>query len=356
MTTSDAPKTELDQPDQPEVIFCNVCNQSIPEQAFQDGRALRGADGGCPRGSNTPVGARGHSGRLTALVSTSALVILASVVAGVFHLDGKIEGVRDSTSSSLGSLTNRTSDNATAQERLELAIAGLRSADRSPELLRRIDVVTSQLSGLLETLPPRLGSLTTAGEQRTQQIRRNEEFLVQLSASVALLRDDLRSVSAGISELRAAPLRAPAAGPISSGTEGVPDDPVAATGLPPALAHLASRLDDPDSATRYEAADQLLRSGDSRAFELVLPLAKDPDLFVRLVVLDGAAAVRSKASVDALLVALGDPESLVRDRAARGLQDLTGESFNFDPDAPSSQRAAMQRRWQDWWDKERESF
>lgn len=357
MTVSDTTTPEASAM-QTEVVFCNVCDQSIPEQAFLEGQAFRTSDGGChkicafPATAQEPEG----SGRSPALLLGAVVVLLGGMIAGFLHLDGRLTEIDQASTASFGALVKTVEANESGQERLEHAVSAIRLGDQSEDLIARLEGLSKDLGSLRRSLPGRFDTLETSAEQARQQRRSQEQFLSQLSATISVLREDVRGVLGTINELRAQPLEDPAAGPIGTGIGGTPADPVAATGLPPELAHLVSRLDDPDSATRYEAADQLLRSGDERAFALVLPLAKDPDLFVRLVVLDGAATIRSKESVDALIVALGDPESLVRDRAIRGLQDLTGEAYPFDPDASSEQRAAMQQRWQKWWADARESF
>ena len=68
--------------------------------------------------------------------------------------------------------------------------------------------------------------------------------------------------------------------------------------------------------------------------------------------MEGLKDFRRPEVVDVLLVALADPESLVRLTAHASLKAITGQRFDFD-DASQSSRSSSQRRWSEWWDKNR---
>ena len=125
--------------------------------------------------------------------------------------------------------------------------------------------------------------------------------------------------------------------------------------LPGPLAHQVRRLADADAGTRFEAVEELLSSGDPRVLDPVLPLANDADPFVRRLVLEGISEFRDRKVVDTLLVALADPEEIVRFTAHASLKSVTGQNLPFDPDASDSERSAMQRRWKKWWDENRDA-
>src|SRR5690606_24644411 len=125
--------------------------------------------------------------------------------------------------------------------------------------------------------------------------------------------------------------------------------------LPAELKHHVMALADEDPGTRFTAVDKLLRSRDPRVLGALLPMAKDSNLFVRRLTVAGLRDFRSPESIEALLVALADPEALVRLAANAALRELTGQRIEFD-DATASSRAAGQRRWQEWWDKNRATF
>jgi HEAT repeat protein len=150
--------------------------------------------------------------------------------------------------------------------------------------------------------------------------------------------------------------------PVDAAGGDRPADPAAGRvddatpGLPAALNHQVTRLQDADAGNRFEAVDQLVQSKDMAALPYLLPSLKDQDVFVRRLTAEGLGSFRDKTAVDALIVALADPEGIVRHTAHGALRKLTKQSIAFDPDASSSARAQAQRRWKDWWDKNREAF
>lgn len=69
----------------------------------------------------------------------------------------------------------------------------------------------------------------------------------------------------------------------------------------------------------------------------------------------GRAAAVAEASVDGdedaipdLIEALDDSDPVVRSWAIRGLEDLTGETFGYDPFAPQGLRDEAVARWVRW--------
>ena len=85
-------------------------------------------------------------------------------------------------------------------------------------------------------------------------------------------------------------------------------------------------------------------------------MTKDADPFVRRLTVEGLSDFRSAASVEALLTALADEEGIVRHAAYSSLRKLTGQSIAFDPDARKDDRRGAQKRWQDWWRKNKDTF
>ncbi|MHC4079229.1 MAG: HEAT repeat domain-containing protein, partial [Planctomycetota bacterium] len=126
--------------------------------------------------------------------------------------------------------------------------------------------------------------------------------------------------------------------------------------LPANLGHQVARLKDDDAGNRFEAVDQLIRSKNPRVREHLLPMLKDPDLFVRRLTAEGLGDFKHAESVDALIVALADPESIVRHTAYTSLKKLTGQKIAFDPDASASSRNSAQRKWKTWWSKAKADF
>jgi HEAT repeat protein len=127
--------------------------------------------------------------------------------------------------------------------------------------------------------------------------------------------------------------------------------------LPAALAEQVRKLQSHDAAIRFEAVDELVRSKNAAVLPHLLPVANDPDPFVRRVTMDGLAGFRQPEAVDVLLSGLGDGDENVRDTAWRSLREVTGQKFAFDAFNPSKEvRARAQQRWQEWWDKNKATF
>jgi HEAT repeat protein len=156
-----------------------------------------------------------------------------------------------------------------------------------------------------------------------------------------------------LAELRALPRPAE---PVAAAEPAGSTPGTAPAGVPAALQHQIARLQDEDPATRFEAVDELLRSRDMTMLEHLLPMAKDGDTFVRRLTVEGLRDFRAPEVVDALLVALADPEEIVRDTAWRSLKELTGQKLPFEATAARDVRARAQQKWQEWWDKNRGTF
>jgi hypothetical protein len=167
------------------------------------------------------------------------------------------------------------------------------------------------------------------------------------------LQAQLRQQSAALAELKAMP-RAPAE-PTKPMEQPVPDA-TPPPGLPPATAHQVQRLMDPDPAVRFEAVDELLRTKDPRVREHLLPLAKDADLFVRRLVVEGLREFKHGTCVEVLINALADPEEIVRGTAWESLQKLTGQKIPFEANASRENRQRAQARWLEWWNKNKATF
>ena len=66
---------------------------------------------------------------------------------------------------------------------------------------------------------------------------------------------------------------------------------------------------------------------------------------IRILAARNVAKVKDPWAVDTLIVTLGDTNQRVRQAAARGLTDLTGQDFGED-----------QQKWRDWWEDAEETF
>ncbi len=342
-----------------EVHFCNICNSSIPESAVRDGLAVRVA------GKMVPTAACGNAsvevGRPArgALLGVAFLVLMGIAGAAVF-IDWRL-------SQSAAALRGDLEQTAPRLGRLEDRLAGLE--DRLGSVVRggQLTPITEELKSVGDRLAQNAAQLDQrfAAADRSaidmrEQVQRVADAEVQHAARLALLQDDVRALGRDLSELRASPSTAVPTRVVDDGMapgpEPIAPNPVPAESFAPAVQHHLDRLTDADESVRFEAVQELLATGDPLVLSRILPLAKDTDFFVRRLVLEGLADRRSPDHVEVLLTALADPESLVRHSAYQGLKKLTGQSLPFDADANNEQRAAMQKRWRAWWDKNKDGF
>jgi hypothetical protein len=347
-----------------QVLFCDLCNTSVPEAALSDGSALRLKGrllGPCCLGVIRPTrrdGAAPERSSRGGVVPTVA--ILAAVAGAVLFLDWRSSEEFAALPREFRSIDedlNRQGDQlASMERRLGSVVTRGELAPFSGDL--------SELRKLIGDGEARSMAAQAALKSGLSQfeglLKSVHESHLQQAARLALLHDDVRALSRDMAELKAVP-RPVATAPSAEGREDeVLPMPSAAVsgdrGLPPAIAHNVARLADADDGTRFEAVDELLATKDARVFEYIVPLAKDPDPFVRRLVLEGLGEYHSAISVDTLLTALADPEGIVRHTAYGSLKQVTGQTLPFDPDASADQRAVLQRKWLQWWEKNKKTF
>ncbi len=363
---------EMDTRETLQVLFCDLCNTSVPLSDVQSGAAVQhagktvgscclsvlrtpaanGAASGSPATSQRP----GSEGRVLSL----GVVLLGAIAVSVLFLDFRLGEAEDRSALRL----TRLGENLKAQ------------ADVVQDTSVKLDALASRAD--LDRIEGALTAMQAAGEQDSARVRELGAGLEAANASLRALQtavqrleaakpdygpafDDVRrqlqEMSASMSDLLAKPRAA--VSPATGGGEAMdaPKAPEAdGTGLPAALAHQVRRLADADEGTRFEAVDELLRSKDVRVLPGLLPMAKDPDAFVRRLVVEGLKDFASKESVDTLLVALADPEQIVRSSAWLSLKALTKQDLPFDAAQNREARQKAQAKWQEWWDKNRATF
>jgi hypothetical protein len=344
-----------------EVFFCDLCNTSVPLRDLEIGAASRFKGrviGGCClsdlRGSGRARGGAPGNPRAASLAVT--ILVLIAVAAATIFLDRRLSDETDGLAARLGGLKG-------AGDRHEARLAALEG--RFEAVPARADV--QALGGQLDTLETavreggkgvdvRLGAL---GEQarlvgrEVEEVRRTQR---EHGAGLTGLEREVRLLGAEVAALRALPRATPTARvDAPPPVEAAPPGP-APIGLAPELAHELTRLKDPDAGIRFEAVDKLIASRQLAVLEHVLAMVKDDDAFVRRLTVDGLQHFRHRAAVEALLEALMDPEELVRHYANTSLQGLTGQKIAYDPEGGRDQRSQGQRRWREWWDKNRGSF
>jgi hypothetical protein len=340
-----------------EVYFCDLCNESVPHTDLQSGQALRVKGrviGGCClkslRTVPTPVVDRRTSGAATALVG---VVVLAGVAGAAAFLDWR---VADEVGGIRGRLSAVEERSRHSQERL----AGVEEA--VTRLAGRIDL--DALSTQVAAMDGQLGAVRTSVEMRIARLEESLQAVLagdraswsEQRSEMARLREMLDRLGGEVAALAARPNPPPATVAPSEPLPVVSATPASTEPeLPAELRHHVLALADEDPGTRFSAVDKLVRSKSPLVLSALIPMAKDDNTFIRRLTVDGLRGFRRPESVDALLVALSDPESLVRITAHASLRDLTGQKIDFD-DSNASSRGASMRRWQEWWEKNRATF
>jgi HEAT repeat protein len=220
-----------------------------------------------------------------------------------------------------------------------------RLADRLDASREQADTVIRELSAELADSRREVARLSETIERQTTELAQTRADAVRrhddLTGRLARSEEDLRYYSQRLSDLEMASLR-----PITAAADGVP------TAGAPAWHGLLTDLASPLAGTRWQAVDALGQTGDLAVVEHLVPVLKDPDVFVRMA---GARALEALGAVEAtpaLIDALEDPEAAVREAAIVALKKLTGRDFRFDPLGNDSERAKRVKAWRDWWEKE----
>ena len=108
---------------------------------------------------------------------------------------------------------------------------------------------------------------------------------------------------------------------------------------------------------RFEAVDALIGSKNPAVLKHLLPMARDADLYVRRLTVEGLRDFKQAEAVEQLIAALADSETTVAETAYGSLKKLTGQKIPFDAASPSKDtRLRGQQRWQEWWDKNKATF
>jgi hypothetical protein len=311
--------------------------------------------GACCLGEIVPPQARSaqHVGGMTAV----GAFVLAGLAGATLWLDWRLSEVETGLGRRVASVNSGVSgqrelwtdvqkqfDHIMPKEGLAPVVTQLTALDErlgrtATELVGRLDGAATRFAGL-EEVQQRLVAGQAAIQAEVQGLGSRVVGLEQeLAAAVAAAR------------VEAAPPRVDASAP-----RPAPEVPSGVAGLPAELQHHAALLKGEDAGDRFEAVDQLIQSRHAAARELLVPMLKDPDLFVRRLTAEGLGEFKDASSVDALLVALADPEGIVRQTAYASLKKLTGQSIAFDPEGSSGARSQAQRKWKDWWEKNQDAF
>lgn len=388
-----------------EILFCDLCNESIPASHLEVGKAFRRGGrltcaacdlamggGGAPEAERSkraadrqPPGARalppagsasaepapaapvaGGSGAAGIGVGLLALLVAGTGLGLFMERLEQTEGQMETLALELSSQQRKGAAEMRAQ--------GTRMEDRLAELGAGLEQRVTALGAGLETRLERLAQQDdeqSAGlaELRTDLKRISGELdasaagrvdqLNALAKQIEALEGDQRFYSDRLAELdeqlRAVETMRPGsfgAGPSladASAPGGAPAGPAPWEGLLPDLGHQHPGI-------RMEAVYELAETGDSRVIPHVIPMLRDEDLFVRMATTRALMDLEAKQGVPGLIDTLEDGSGAVREAAMVALRRITNREFGFLPLASVSQRSARVKAWRDWWEKDGEAF
>lgn len=369
------------------IHFCDLCNESVPDGDLSNGKAfmrkgrvvcaacessMGGTEAEAKSASSTPASqldlspaphapkpSTSHatpakSGGGGALVGTFALLLVIALTAYVGNQFEKLAEDREVNQSfvvsQLGQLGSDLDDfsrrardrnldletslhdslakgKAAASEELQALRAELaREVARSDELREQLATLNSEL------LSTDAASSKRIDDMMAQSMKSRDRFDV--------LEDRLRETEHAIA-------RGAAPGPASVRT------PVAV--IPKYTAELADLASD-NAGERWNAVQALGETGDPAVIAHLVPVLKDPDVFVRMAVARVLGDLAAPEAIEPLIDALEDEEAVVREAAMVALHGITGRNFRFDPVASTAERAKKIKSWRSWWKKASEEY
>jgi hypothetical protein len=359
------------QDDDVEVAFCDLCGTSVPAGDLDAGTAVRHQGktvGACClpalRGADRPAVALAGVGSplprpavtaSDARVLPVAIVLLAAIAAATLFLDHRITNADTFQRQSLGQVAEAQTSDSQVLASLAVAMDTVPRRAEIDALAQKVDALATAAGALPAEVQKRLDAVATEVGSLARELRTHAEKAVDYRPLLDDLRDRQVRLLDVVTAMRAiAPPAADAASNPSAAPAPAAEPEVPA--LPAALAEHVKKLTATDPALRFEAVDELVRSKDVLVLPHLVPLARDADVFVRRLTIEGLGDFKRPEAVDALLGALADANDLVRDTAWRSLTKITGQKIAFDANGTKDARARAIQRWQEWWDKNKATF
>lgn len=396
-----------------DIQFCDLCNESVPEGDLETGRAyfrkgrlicrdcdhaMGGADagaggagvpdtlpddlsGGAARArtaappGNVPAGAPVRAGGGGAGGVVLGLLAIAFSGTAAWLLVERIDGLEATNNAGRLALASALENLQDDQRALEAGLAerfeaaDRRAADRdaegAAETIARLEELRDELAGFaereeavagaLDALDQRLVASETAADERvaplSAQLARFEEDVLLFKDRLIDLEENLRLLSAG------GPFVSPAVPlPVGSNPGAAPGRVLAGDEGAKPWAPLLADLQSDNAGIRLDAVYSLGETGDPGVVPHLVPMLKDEDLFVRMATARMLEDLQARLAVPALIDALEDEQSAVREAAVVALRKLTDEDFGFEPVASPADRGKRVKQWRDWWKKHGEEF
>lgn len=351
--------------EQVELRFCDLCGRSIPDREFAEGMTRRAGDklvGACclaPLGAvagSTPA-KPSHAASTPWLIPVGFGLLLASVFGAAWWLEGRIRA-RD-PGERIAQVEGKVAGLVAAIDAAETRATAERTEMRTSleEMFAKdIAAVTTNLEDLQAALPKEgagiaelRGSLERLAGAVTDLSARQGIVESGLVKQADTLQRELAVVARALVDLRRKAMT-DAAKIADVGDAGTSESVVPKVeSLPEKLGKRVDQLASDNAGTRWEAVDELLRSGDKRVVPYVLPRLRDEDPFVRRLVAEGLPSVADVSVCGSLVDALEDSESIVREAAHKSLIALSAQRLPFDPEGSETARNAQIAKWKAWW-------
>ena len=365
-----------------EVSFCDLCGESVPAAdiaaqlavlhsgktigsccvavlrvslaaaaADATGEAAVAKSGGKADAVNSasPAGS-GDGGRNLTL----AIVMLVAFVGGVLFLDGRMSRFEESFRKAAEEASNRQQGDSDALQALSIKADGFAKRSEVGGVIAEVEGLAGALAAFRAVAADRQSLFDEEIGGLRNQLREGMSKIVDYRSLFEDLRQRQTRVIASIEGLGGLMDDQPVSAEPSP--IDLPEVRKPTMDLPDALAENVRKLAAADPAVRFEAVDMLAESKDLRVLPYLLPLAKDPDAFVRRLTVEGLREFSKAEAVDTLIEALRDQDENVCDTAWRSLRDLTNQKLRFDASASLDARRRAAKAWQDWWSKARAGF
>ena len=367
-----------------ELVFCDLCNESVPAADLASGRARRlgervicvaceAAMGGeaaalSPKEPGEPgdpdsgVPAAGSMTASGAAVPRSSWVaVLALLLAGggspllalrigeseqgterrlaalaaqrrerARELDGQLDALR--TEGTRRDAARDALAAALEEQRTQLeALLGERLAELRATLAAQKTTTDALFAELADVGPAQQARLEELAERLDLQVREGR-----------LRAEQLEELETSLRQLALAPT------PVQGGGAPAAESPAPGAGWQRYVADLT----DPNPGLRLDAVYAMGDSEDPAVVPHLQGMLTDGDLFVRMATCRVLMDLGARSAIPPLIDALGDDQSAVREAAMVALRELAGRNFRFDPVAPQAERAKRQAEWRAWWTRE----
>ena len=386
-----------------ELVFCDLCNESVPASDLASGRARRLGSRVVCSACDAAMGGATSSGQEGAAASAAEAspydtpVLPAEGLSADALSADPARSESASSSSANGGRSQWVGVLALAVAALGSWLLSVRQDEAEQNGMRRVEALATQqreraraLEGVLEELRGELGAAAAARQDLVAGLARHREQLVALldervTALQSALAEQKAATDALFAELagvgpaqqarleelaerldlqaRESRLRADQLEDLEDSLRQLALAPSAPVGAPAGGAAPEPRagadwqrfvgdLTDPNPGLRLDAVYALGDSKDAAVVPHLQGMLEDGDLFVRMATCRVLMELGARSAVPGLIDALGDEQSAVREAAMVALRELTGRNFRFDPVSPQAERAKRQADWRAWWNRE----